>query len=785
MRLRDKHHWLAIVILLAHLALSVLYSVVVPLWEAHDEWAHYKFVEYVARRRALPPPDQRLTEEYQYDEATQPPLYYLLAALPLLAVDTSDNLVPVVNPYATRGTGEGGVNFAVHDLQVERFPWRGTVLAVHLARIMSALMGTLGCLATYLLARFLWPNRPVLALAATALHAFAPQFLFINSVVTNDVLVSVLGGWALYFAARVALEPPRGWTLLGLALSTALAVLTKLTALALAPLAAVALVVGLWRAWRAGQTRRELWRWMGVGLGAAVLLVGGWLWHNWRTAGHPLPRLERQIAPMLQQGFLRGLAWDNLPRLAPYAFQTFWASFGWGNVGPDGWVFTVLAVLCGLAAAGVLLGLWRERWAWRWLSVGLLVFAACCFLALPLYRELRLGGQQLRGRFLLPALPAVALLITWGLSEWLPSKMRAWGLVALGLLALAAALWVPFGLISPAYAAPPLLSEADVPERAQRLGVVFDGQAELVAYDLWPEAVHPGEGLAVTLWWRGLAPMETNYTVGVHLLGAGEQSYGSRNHYPGNGNFATTLWQPGDMFCETYWIEIAADVPAPARGQVAVTLFVDDESQNHLPVYDGQGNPLGGGALFGRLPVRASPSPGYVIQTPAQYVLEEPTGGRIALLGYDVGPPEGLGGRIRSLALYWQAEEPVEGDYTVFMHLLDAQGRFVFGEDGPPGDGNYPTDLWGPGEVVRDERLLSLPWALPAGTYGLEVGLYGLAGGERLAAYDVSGQRLADDAIPLLEITVAGDVQQRFLPYVLGNRPQTAPAKRGREPKNK
>jgi len=423
--------------------------------------------------------------------------------------------------------------------------------------------------------------------------------------------------------------------------------------------------------------------------------------------------------------------------------------------------------LCGLAAVGVLLGLWRERKTWLWLSVGLLVFDLFCFLALPLYQELRRGGLLLRGRYLLPALPAVALLMTWGLSQWLPGRARAWGPAALGLLALAAALWVPFGLIRPAYAAPPLLTEADLPERAQRLGVTFDGKAELVAYDLWPEVVHPGEALAVTLWWRALAPMDRNYTVGVHLLGEGQQSYGSRNHYPGNGNFATTLWQPGDMFRETYWLKIAKDVPVPVRGQVAVALFFDDEEQAHLPVHDPQGNLVGERALFGRLPVRAKQPPSYVMQTPVRYTLEEPDGGCIALVGYDVGPPEGMWDRIRPLTLYWRAEKPVRGDYTVFVHLLDAGGRFVFGQDGPPRGGNYPTDLWAAGEVVQDRRRLRLPWSLPAGTYQVEVGLYRLQGGERLAAFDAAGARLAGDAIPLTKLVVAADVHQCFLPCVL------------------
>ena len=764
---KDRYHRWAVVILLVHLALGVLYSVIVPLWEAHDEWAHYKFAEYVACNRALPPPGQRLTEEYQYDEATQPPLYYVLAALPVMAVNTSDDLVPVANPYASRGTGEGGVNFAIHDPQVERFPWQGTVLAAHLARLMSALMGMLGCVATYLLVRFLWPDDPVLALGALALHAFAPQFLFISSVITNDVLVSALGGWALYFGARVMLEPPRGWTLLGLALSTTLAVLTKYTALALLPLVVIALAIGLWRAWRAGQAWPMRWRWLALGLVSAALLIAAWFWRNWRTTGHLLPRFRRQIRMVAEQGLARGLAWGNVPRLLRYGFHTFWASFGWGNLSPEKWVFTTLAVLCGLAAVGMFLGLWRERTPRRWLGVGLLVLDWLCFLALPLYQELRRGGVLLRGRYLLPALPAVALLLTWGLSQWLPGRVRAWGLAALSALALAAAIWVPLGLIRPAYAAPTLLTEADLPERAQRLGLTFDGKAELVAYDLWPDVVHPGEGLAVTLWWRALAPMDRNYTVGVHLLSAGEQSHGSRNQYPGGGNFATSLWQPGDIFRETHWLQIAEDMPVPTRGQVAVTLFVDDEEQAHLPVSDPQGHPVGGRVLFGRLPLRAEERSSYRAQMPVQYMLEEPGGGSIALVGYDGGVIGGPLGRVLPLTLYWQAEKPVEGDYTVFVHLWDDEGHFVFGQDGPLRDGGYPTDLWAAGEMVQDERLLSLPWSLPTGVYQLKVGLYRLQEGERLAAFDVAGERLADDAIPLLEVVVTGDVHQSFLPHVL------------------
>lgn len=755
------------VILLAHLVLSVLYSVVVPLWEAHDEWAHFKFVEYVARHKALPPPGERLTKTYEYDEATQPPLYYLLAALPVLAVDTSDGLAPIVNPYATRGTGEGGVNFAVHDPSVEGFPWRGTVLAAHLIRFVSILVGTLGCLATYALTRFLWPDQLAVSLGALAIHAFAPQFLFINSVITNDVLVSCLGGWALYFAARLVLAEPSARDIVGLGLTTALAVLTKYTALALLPLVAVAVGVVIWRAWRAGRMRGRLVRWLAVGIVTLVLLLGAWFWRNWRTTGHLLPRFRQQIQLLAEQGLLRGLDWANLPRLLRYAFQTFWASFGWGNVGPPRWVFVCLAAICGLACLGVVLGIWRERKRTRVLAVGLLLLDCLLLIALPLYQELRRGGVLLRGRYLLPAMPAVAALLAWGLSRWIAARGRAVVMAVLAGVMLAAAVWVPWGLLAPAYAAPPLLSEAEIPESAERLGAVFGGKAEIVAYDLWPEVVSPGDGLAVTLWWRALAPMKRSFTIGVHLVTADDQPYAAVAHYPGGGNFATTLWRPGDLFKETYWLTVADDMPTPIMGRIAVAMYVDDEKQPHLAVTDPQGNAVGHAARFGRLAVRSKVASAGAPEVEAAYTLREEGGGQLSLLGYDGGAAAGPLGRDVLVRLYWSVDVPLQREYTVFAHLWDTTGRFVWGDDGPPAAGLYPTDLWAAGETVVDERRLRLPSSLPVGRYRLLVGLYDLSSNRRLEALGSAGIRVVDDAIPLLDVGITTTPYQHFVPYLL------------------
>jgi hypothetical protein len=47
-----------------------------------------------------------------------------------------------MNPYATTGDGTGGVNFAVHRPEAEAFPHKGTVLAIHVTRLVSVLLST-------------------------------------------------------------------------------------------------------------------------------------------------------------------------------------------------------------------------------------------------------------------------------------------------------------------------------------------------------------------------------------------------------------------------------------------------------------------------------------------------------------------------------------------------------------------------------------------------------------------------------------------------------------------
>jgi 4-amino-4-deoxy-L-arabinose transferase-like glycosyltransferase len=115
------------------------------------------------------------------------------------------------------------------------------------------------------------------------------------------------------------------------------------------------------------------------------------------------------------------------------------------------------------------------------------------------------------------------------------------------------------------------------------------------------------------------------------------------------------------------------------------------------------------------------------------------------LVGYDLawerGSSPAQGQQELSLILYWQALRPLPYDYTVFVHVRDAQGRTVAQADHQPLAPIYPPTLWPVGQTVRERSVLTLPNELPAGDYDVWVGLYRLDTLERVPVVDdVSGE---------------------------------------------
>lgn len=128
------------------------------------------------------------------------------------------------------------------------------------------------------------------------------------------------------------------------------------------------------------------------------------------------------------------------------------------------------------------------------------------------------------------------------------------------------------------------------------------------------------------------------------------------------------------------------------------------------------------------------------------HVVNARLGDDFILLGYDLESPQVRPGEAIHLTLYWEAANKPTEDYTVFVHLLDADGQLVAQQDNQPQNGMYPTNFWDAGERVQDEYTL----AVDPGTYTLAVGMYTLETLQRLPVVDASG-RLLPDGLFLIE----------------------------------
>ena len=75
------------------------------------------------------------------------------------------------------------------------------------------------------------------------------------------------------------------------------------------------------------------------------------------------------------------------------------------------------------------------------------------------------------------------------------------------------------------------------------------------------------------------------------------------------------------------------------------------------------------------------------------------------------------------VSLFWHVDEPVDRNYTVFVHALDGNGEMLDQHDSWPADAHRPTSVLSAGTVFRDVHYLALPRAVPGGLT-LRVGLY-------------------------------------------------------------
>ena len=699
-------------IAIIYFALSISYSLATPLNEGPDEIWHYLYLRHIAEGKGLPIQDARgYGETISQHEASQAPLYYLVSGLLTSWIPTTDPVLAFVeNPQASIGDASkvDNKNRFIHPVS-EDYLFADNPLAQRVARLVSAMFGSLTVWFTGLIALKLRPTNLAFSSLAAGLVAFNPQFIFTGATVTNDSSVAFAGSLLLFCIVGLWNDPTsRRWAL-ALGASVGVAFLAKFSGSVAIPLVGLVLTAIAWRRrdWQLFPTHSAI-------VITAAIAISGWWWiRSLIVYGDLAPSALLRLGAIGQSATVAEIISDLEGLLFSY-----WGVFGWFNLKAPDYVhrlfnlYMVLAVL-GFAVAAIRHG--NRRPSGPWLAIA--GWSALFFAGLIRYRISYLIFQ---GRLLFGAISSNSLLLAAGLYGLLPER-RA-GLVVTGLLALplaASISVVPITLL-PAYSKPVLLdstaSFAGQPVVNQSIG----GFAGLRGYSVSPNKVRPGDTIRVDLLWEALDETDQNYLVFVKLYGR-DGEVASRDTFPGGGNYGTSLWRKSDLFVDRHWISIPDQLEAPNILLLVAGLY-DLTAMKPLLVDHGAG------ADFVRLP-------------------------DIEILLCEVGhldagqPTEVVAGDLFRIDRYQidRIREPAqvvvrlevsvlrkpELDYTFFVHLVQGD-KIIAQDDRQPFGEVCPTRVWLEGERYVFDLTITPPTDTPAGEYELIGGVYYLPTLERL-----------------------------------------------------
>jgi hypothetical protein len=283
---------------------------------------------------------------------------------------------------------------------------------------------------------------------------------------------------------------------------------------------------------------------------------------------------------------------------------------------------------------------------------------------------------------------------------------------------------------------PPTTEELAIPHV---LNYDFDGQVELLGYGLSADEVRSGDTLGLTLFWRALRLMERDYGLLLELRDeAGRTWIEARLPLP-NESYPTSRWRPDEILRPSYDLLIEATVPT-GRYRLLVNLL-DNDGRRLIE----EGFAIAELGIEGREHLFTVPEVHFPMWADIAH--------RVAFLGYDLDRTVIEPGSVLHLTLYWQALATMDTSYTVFTHLLDAEGHVRGQKDSIPCNGVCPTTSWLKGEVIIVEYEIAVDPNAPVGEYQIEAGMYDSKSVSRLPAFDEVGNRLPDDRI-LLESTI-------------------------------
>ena len=430
---------------------GAIWTALIPLWQAPDEYTHFSPVQFIAEHGRLPRKNEfRMSQELcqsvkwleTHNVAFRPTKRQSLVEQPPHPIRDQLANVPMYERWTTSETGCSSAAMFLPPLYyligagIYRLVYTADFFVRTFAiRLLSVVLTTITVLFAWLSTREVFPSNRALHITVPVAVAFHPMITFLGAVINTDSLLFCLSSIIIFLSIRIATT---GLTLkraivTGIALG--LGILSKPHIFAITPALGTAILIAGW--WR----RREWHRWLllvGI-ISLTALLIGGWSIYRsiqlndspfyaspesdiWGTS--PNPNFKLTVVDYLS-------AYEQ--RLRTNLLESYWGIFGWLDTRLPGALYIFLRWATTLSIAGLTVYATRSAVAGRWNreQKGLLVSVIACLSIigmLGVYGFIRTRAygifQPTQGRYLLNTISAQMLLLVLGLTEVVPIRLR-------------------------------------------------------------------------------------------------------------------------------------------------------------------------------------------------------------------------------------------------------------------------------------------------------------------------------------------------------------------------
>ncbi|MDX2161417.1 MAG: glycosyltransferase family 39 protein [bacterium] len=715
-----------IALLIVHVALTSVQAFSLPLWGGHEA-DYFTVIRFLLREGRLPTADDYPDGDADIRQATQPPIYFLMAAPVVALFDDAQAVPPGVLPILLCPGGDASqrVNIPYLTDRAYNDPTQGAVAAGYALRILNVIFGALAVIFTYQTARTLFPRSPLIALCAAALLALEPMIVQFIPTISNDTLLLMVSAAGLWAAARV-LTAPR-LRVADLIVLLALGVAAPLIKLPGWAVLALTLLVLVYRVLTAGQYRRILL----IGLGGVLVITLAIALFNQAQYGSILGRYAFISDRLANLGETLLVPPVVIIGVFDHTFNELRGSLM--ALSPRAAILNAYSLLLVMAWVGAWIGIvWLARR--RETRTGAVLAAVTVTISVimvmlrntfnanaentTLYNTAMIFAPL---RYYIPGLPAAALLIAAGLSAILPRISRgAAAVVPAGAFA-GVALLGAFVLLAerPQITVDPAVFDqlAGVERVSGGASPADSGLPQVIGYRL---DQRPADGVVdVTLYATVEQPTPINYVGALTFSDAGGVR-GACEFLPVRGLYPVPRWEPGEI------VRLDVRMPYCAAGGVESWAADTRLSLNWIAHADD------GSRLESTAPLTFPDSlqaPQRTADTcpPAIGVID----GRFRLVKWN-SPESVRVGEVYLPSVNWlMLGDSQPGITRVFRFVHEASGAEMLCS-GSPSEDRLPISRWRRAEsVFFDQCQMRFAADAPSGAYRVYTGIE-TASGERL-----------------------------------------------------